>query len=195
MSCAQSAQRQVPDKRLIAVHDLTAVPTEPSEPTESEPVRRTLPVYGSFAGFYSDQYAPMVRLAGAILRDPHSAEEATQDAFASLYGRWERVDDPLAYFRRTLVNRCRDQIRRESSRRKLVGRLKGSASMATPRPSDPMDDAINRLGPDQRAVIVLRYYAGLSPEEIAEALGRNPSTVRSWIRRALTNLRKDYDRD
>lgn len=160
------------------MHDKTAVPTEP---IDSEPVRVTLPAYGSFSGFYSEQYAPMVRLAGAILRDPHSAEEATQDAFATLYGKWERVDDPLAYFRRTLVNRCRDQIRRETSRRRLVGRLKGSTQLATPGPSDPMDDAINRLGPDQRAVIVLRYYAGLSPviDSLREAgVGRDRFRLR-----------------
>ena len=32
----------------------------------------------------------------------------------------------------------------------------------------------------------------LTPDEIATVLGRNPSTVRSWLRRALANLREDY---
>ena len=151
-----------------------------------------LPIYDAFASFYADHYAEMVRLAGAVLGERHRAEEATQDAFAALYGRWARVDDPLSYLRRSLVNRCRDLIRREQSGRRLLGRLRRDTPAATPPASDPMDDAIGRLGPDQRTVIVLRYFVGLTPDEIATVLGRNPSTVRSWLRRALANLREDY---
>ena len=154
-----------------------------------------LPPYDAFASFYADHYAEMVRLAVAVLRDGHAAEEATQDAFASLLGRWSRVDDPVAYLRRSVVNRCRDLIRREQSGRRLSGRLRAGSTLSSGPTSDPMDDAINRLGPDQRTAIVLRYYLGLSPDEIAAALGRKPSTVRSWLRRALITLKEDFRDD
>jgi RNA polymerase sigma factor (sigma-70 family) len=190
-----SVQRWRTCERLVAVRDTRAVEQARSPTERIGPEPGTLPPYEPFAAFYSDHYAEMVRLAGAVLRDPHLAEEAAQDAFAALYGRWHKVDDPLSYLRRTLVNRCRDQIRREQSSRRLLGRLRGTTAITTPTASDPMDDAIDRLGPNHRTVIVLRYYLGLSPDEIAQALGRNPSTVRSWLRRALTALREDYQHD
>jgi RNA polymerase sigma factor (sigma-70 family) len=41
----------------------------------------------------------------------------------------------------------------------------------------------------QRAVLVLRYYEGLTDPEIAEVLGCRPATVRSYATRALAALR------
>jgi RNA polymerase sigma factor (sigma-70 family) len=190
-----SVQRHAWSERLVAVRDPDATGEAPSLPTERSPDINTLAAYDGFAAFYADHYSDMVRLAAAVLRDSHLAEEAAQDAFASLYGRWERVEDPISYLRRSLINRCRDVIRAEQSRRRLLGRLSRSSQTAVLAASDPMDDAINRLGANQRTAIVLRFYAGLSPDEIATALGRNPSTVRSWLRRAISTLRKELHHD
>jgi len=48
---------------------------------------------------------------------------------------------------------------------------------------------LDKLPRRQRAVLVLRYYAGLSDPEIAEALGCTPGTVRGYASRALATLR------
>ena len=48
---------------------------------------------------------------------------------------------------------------------------------------------LSRLPKRQRAVLVLRYYGGLSDTEIAETLGCSPGTVRSYASRALASLR------
>jgi RNA polymerase sigma factor (sigma-70 family) len=52
---------------------------------------------------------------------------------------------------------------------------------------------LDRLPRRQRAAVVLRYYAGLSDEEVAAELGCRPSTVRSQISRALAALRINID--
>ncbi|MGC4109528.1 MAG: sigma-70 family RNA polymerase sigma factor [Nocardioides sp.] len=66
------------------------------------------------------------------------------------------------------------------------------AATTTPEPgTDPPDlwDAVRALPPRQRAVVVLRYYEGLSEAEIAETLGCRPGTVKSQASAALGHLR------
>lgn len=59
---------------------------------------------------------------------------------------------------------------------------------------DTMWDAIRRLRPERRAVVVLRYWEDLPHGEIAEILGCTVSNVRSRLHRALADLRKETDR-
>jgi RNA polymerase sigma factor (sigma-70 family) len=54
--------------------------------------------------------------------------------------------------------------------------------------------SLDRLSYEQRAVLVLRYWADWDEAMIADALGCRPSTVRSHARRALISLRKEIDR-
>ncbi|MGZ4739515.1 MAG: RNA polymerase sigma factor [Ilumatobacteraceae bacterium] len=54
--------------------------------------------------------------------------------------------------------------------------------------------SLDRLSYEQRAVLVLRYWADWDETAIAEALGCQPSTVRSHARRALVLLRKEIER-
>jgi len=59
-----------------------------------------------FAEFYTAQYSPMVRLAHLVTGSNQAAEDLVQDAFLRLGPRWHRVDQPAAYLRRIVVNRC-----------------------------------------------------------------------------------------
>jgi RNA polymerase sigma-70 factor (ECF subfamily) len=54
--------------------------------------------------------------------------------------------------------------------------------------SDDLAEAIGRLAPDQRAVIVLRYLLEHTPGEIADMLDLPRGTVNSRLRRALDEL-------
>ena len=58
-----------------------------------------------------------------------------------------------------------------------------------------LDDSLRRLPYDQRAVIVLRYWLGMSEREIATALECRPATVKSRHARALRTLRKEFSND
>lgn len=59
---------------------------------------------------------------------------------------------------------------------------------------DALIAGLKRLPRQQRAVIVLHFYEGLSAEEIAETLACRPGTVRSHLSRGLAALRIDYTR-
>jgi DNA-directed RNA polymerase specialized sigma24 family protein len=65
----------------------------------------------AFEAFVRMNATTLVRLAGALTGDPHVSEEVVQAALERVFVRWRRLDDPLAYTRRVVVNLCRDRDR------------------------------------------------------------------------------------
>ena len=144
-----------------------------------------------FTAFYRDAYPGAVRLAWLLTHDHAAAEDVVQDAFVRVRPRLATVDHRSAYLRTAIVNGCRDRAR--SAGRADAGwrRLRVVTDVsATDKPSELLD-AVAQLPYKQRAVLVLRYWADLREEEIAEIVGVRPATVRSIISRALAQLRKD----
>jgi RNA polymerase sigma factor (sigma-70 family) len=137
-------------------------------------------VYRSLSG-------PLVRLAYLLVGDREDAKDIVQSVFASASHRWDAIDDPQAYLRRAVVNRAND------SHRKAFRRARHPLPIGGDYADEPELDGVWRfvqsLPPPQRAVIVLRYYADLTLVDIADVIGRPASTVRSDLRRALTNLK------
>jgi RNA polymerase sigma-70 factor (sigma-E family) len=140
----------------------------------------------------------LFRAAYAITRDHHLAEDAVQAALGKAYARWARVcrsDQPEAYVRRMVVNEVLSWRRRRSST-ELPTDVPAEDPRRTPvlhdtalAESDAMWQALGKLAPRQRAVVVLRYYEHLSEAEIAETLGVRPGTVKSQCAAALARLR------
>lgn len=141
------------------------------------------------------------RLLGVatMLVGPHDAEDALQDAFITLYRRWDRVvaaENPDAYVHRSLVNASLQLLRR---RRRIelppTFGLTGHDDVISDR--QEMLQALASLPPRQRAVLVLAFYEDRSEAEIAAAMGSSRGTVKSQKARALnalrTRLRSDDD--
>jgi RNA polymerase sigma factor (sigma-70 family) len=144
-----------------------------------------------FTTFYRDAYPGAVRLAWLLTHDHATAEDVVQDAFLRVRPRLSTVDHRGAYLRTAIVNGCRDRAR--SAGRADAGwrRLRVVTDVSsTDKPSELLD-AVALLPYKQRAVLVLRYWADLREEEIAEIVGVRPATVRSITARALAQLRKD----
>jgi RNA polymerase sigma-70 factor (sigma-E family) len=153
---------------------------------------------------YDDVYAALwprlVRTAYAVTRDRGLAEDAVQTAFAKAYRSWRRIsrlDAPEAYLRRMVVNEVLND-RRLARRRHEVSRAE-PPERTRPEGSDvalahgEMWDALATLPPRQRAVLVLRYYEDLSEQQIADAMGCRPGTVKSQASAALSSLRSRLD--
>jgi RNA polymerase sigma-70 factor (sigma-E family) len=156
-------------------------------------------VPGGRAGFealFAAQYEPMVRVAYLMLGARVEAEDVVQDAFARLDLRWSRVANPGGYLRRCVVNGATDVLRRRKVEWRLASLTRRDAEQAAAGDlgADEMSDALAVLTPRRRAAVVLRYYAGLREEEIAEALGMRPGTVKSTLHRALAQLREVVER-
>jgi RNA polymerase sigma-70 factor (sigma-E family) len=142
------------------------------------------------------------RLSGTaylLTGDHHEAEDLLQNALVKVADKWHRIartDDPDAYVWRLLYN---EHI---STWRRLTRRVTTVATRDLPdRPSDGdlaggavrrlvIEQALARLTPKQRAVIVLRYFQDLSESAAADVLGCSVGTVKSQTSHALRRLRE-----
>jgi RNA polymerase sigma-70 factor (sigma-E family) len=152
---------------------------------------------------YAEHYRALVRLAAVLVRDTPTAEEIVQDAFVAMHGAWPRLRDEqkaLAYLRQAVVLKSRPVLRN----RVVVG---PSLQKGPPDRPGAAHDALVALERDsvratlrdlpdrQREAIVLRYYADLSEEEIAAAMGISRGAVKSHTVRGMSALRAALERD
>ncbi|TDD98216.1 SigE family RNA polymerase sigma factor [Jiangella asiatica] len=146
-----------------------------------------------FRRFVEGRSLALLRTAYALTGDRHTAEDLVQGALAKLFRHWRTVDDPEGYVRRIIYN---DQV--SSWRRRRTVREEPVEDVPERAVSDgsaevdgrlDMTRLLSMLAPRQRAVLVLRYYDGLTEREIATALGCSIGNVRSQTFRALARLR------
>jgi RNA polymerase sigma-70 factor (sigma-E family) len=147
----------------------------------------------AFDALYREANPRMVRLAWLLVGSRAVAEEVVHDAFLTVHQRWGTIDNPGAYLRRAVVNHCLRWRRRRNHEHRLLAVVGEPPPTGDP-PIDTMWEAIQRLQPERRAVVVLRYWADLPHAEIAEILDCPISTVRTRLHRALADLRKETDR-
>lgn len=130
----------------------------------------------------------LTRLATAITLDRDRAEDVVQDAFAGLHRNAHRVSNPGGYLQRSVVN-LSIKVQR---RRRTARNFRPDPSPASGIPEvDETWEAVCRLPPRQRAVVVLRYWEDMSEADIADTLDWPAGTVKSTLHRALSRLKKE----
>lgn len=137
------------------------------------------------------------RLATLVLRDRDEAEDATQEAIVRAWSSWGTLRDPSrfdAWFDRILVNVCRNRMRHA----RTIHVVALDDSFQHPAADShgatiarlALEPAFARLTPDQRIIVVLRFWRDLSLDDIAERLGVPTGTVKSRLHYALKTLRE-----
>jgi len=132
------------------------------------------------------------RAAFLVVHDAAAAEDIAQEAFLAAIRRLDTFDRRRPFgpwLHRIVVNRAIDWVR--------ARQLRAEAELGEPLApewsaelSDETIAALARLGPEHRAVIVLRHLLGYSPGEIAELLNLPRGTVNSRLRRGLDTLKE-----
>ena len=159
---------------------------------------------GEFREFMRARWPVMVRLAYGLTGDQGHAEDVAQAAFARAYASWPRVSragNPDAYVRQIVINQNRNRFRKHRVAERLTDSPpeSGAVEVACTDTTREYDErsaliaALQRLGPRQRAVIVLRYWMDLTEHETAAALNCSVGTVKSQASRALATLRQDTE--
>ena len=150
-----------------------------------------------------DRHAPqLLGLALRILKDRTDAEDLLHDVFLEAWNKAASFDPARGTVRAWLVTRVRS---RSIDRLRSLNTARNHAmaeARARPEESDPQDDpsdgpdrrrareALRSLPPEQRQVIELAYFAGLTCSEIGARVDIPVGTVKSRLSAALAKLRK-----
>ncbi|GAB4467813.1 MAG: sigma-70 family RNA polymerase sigma factor [Anaerolineales bacterium] len=179
-----------------------------SDPNESKLIARiALGDQRAFLEIYDRHASRVYGLTLRILGDPMLAEEATQDTFLKLWGRAREYlaeRGPFLPWLLTIARRVAlDRLRLEARRPSLSNSTDPDELWQSLPDLDTNTDesrwrslyfAVQNLHPDQRAVIELAYYQGMSQSEIAEVLGLPLGTVKTRLRAAMQNLREIWNK-
>jgi len=147
------------------------------------------------------------RTAYVIAGNAADAEDATQDGFVKAWralGRFREGAPFRPWLLQIVANEARNRRRSTGRRAHLALRAatEQPSGDAAPSPEASLLSAelrtallaaVNDLPEDQRTVIALRFFVGLSEREVAEALSLPEGTVKSRSARALERLRESYD--
>lgn len=146
--------------------------------------------------FVAARGAALSRAAYLLTGDHQAAEDLVQETYVVLVRRWQKSGslDPEPYVRRILYSRFVDGYRR---RRKLVELpwasppdAPGHDELGATSDRLSLQQALDRLPPRQRAVLVLRFYEDLTEVQTGVVLGISTNTVKSHARAALERLRQ-----
>ena len=162
---------------------LQATTMTPSEPRPATTV--------DFDEFFRTYRAMAVRWATALVGNRAVAEELAQDAMEAVRPKLPGLDNPAGYLRRTVVNRANSWHRWHArSQRRELRSAAGQPTSYT-QTTNEMLGALASLPYQQRAAVALRYWADWTDEQIADALGCAPATVRVLLHRAMATLKKE----
>ncbi len=164
-----------------------------------------LAIHGDEAAFtriVAAHHADMVKVCTAVCGDVSLAEEATQAAWSLAWRRLPSLRDPdrlRPWLVSIAANQARDALRR--SRRRPVIELDVADGLSAGSIADPaarsgdidLRNALAKLEPTDRALVALRYVAGLDSFELAKALGMSASGTRARLARILARLRTELD--
>src|SRR5512135_1635719 len=156
----------------------------------------------AFARIVADHRAEMVRVAYVVCADWDTAQDAAE---AALWIAWRklpslRVPDRLRPWLMAIAANEARAIARKVRRQRVTELRMADDGPCDPGPDARIDDvdlgnALGRLGPDDRAIVALRYLADLDSSEIASLTGLSASGVRTRLSRVLDHLRKDLDHE
>jgi RNA polymerase sigma-70 factor, ECF subfamily len=156
----------------------------------------------AFAALAAGSVDRLFAVARRILQDHDRAQDAVQGA---LLGAWRDLPSLRdasrfdAWLNRLLVRACYREARRERAFRANVRLIReepaegDAASQLADR--DQLERGFRRLTLEQRAVVVLHFYAGMALKEVSEVLAIPEGTARSRLHYALRTLRGALDAD
>jgi RNA polymerase sigma factor (sigma-70 family) len=147
------------------------------------------------------------RTAYVLAGNGADAEEAAQDGFVKAWRALGRFRDGAPFrpwLLQIVANEARNRRRSAGRRAHLALRAatehpsgdaapSPEAALLSTQQREALLTAVNDLPEDQRSVITLRYFVGLSEQEVADTLDLPTGTVKSRTSRALERLRESYD--
>ncbi|MEV4693155.1 SigE family RNA polymerase sigma factor [Micromonospora echinospora] len=149
-----------------------------------------------FRDFVEVRYTDLLRTAYLLTGDRDAAADLVHEALIKVMRNWRRMDEPMAYVRRAMVNERTSRWRRLRLRELLTSSVPerpGPDSTEHVAVRDELLTALDRLPVRMRTVLVLRYWEDLPEAEVAAVMGCAVGTVKSQAARGLARLRVVLD--
>jgi RNA polymerase sigma-70 factor, ECF subfamily len=156
----------------------------------------------AFAALASASVDRMFAIARRILQDHDRAQDAVQSALLGAWRDLPSLRDPTRFqpwLHRLLVRACYEEARKQRAFRVAVRVVRLEPAIPDPTSwladRDQLEHAFRRLNVEQRAVVVLHFYVGLTLKEVSEVLVIPDGTARSRLHYALRILRAAIEAD
>jgi RNA polymerase sigma-70 factor (ECF subfamily) len=140
-----------------------------------------------FDRVYRQEHERLWRAVYAFVGNADVASDAVSEAFAQCIRRGDDVRDPRAWVWRAAFAIARGDVVERSRWTTLPEVERAARADSEP---DRIMSALSRLSVKQRAVVLLRHYAGYRSREVADLLGMAPATVRVHLARARRSLER-----
>lgn len=150
---------------------------------------------------YREHRRGLFGLALSVVREPATAEDAVHEAFVRMAKQPQKpTGDAAAYAYRAVRNAAIDQARRRKTRAKPAEEI--ASLFVAPEQDDPswsaqrnetqamLKRAIDELPDNERELVIMRSFGGLTFQQIADAIGQPLSTVSSRYQNAIKSLRQ-----
>jgi len=135
---------------------------------------------------YDLEYERQVKRAYLMLGNQATAIDVVSEAFVELINRYESIAKPQAYLHTIVLNGCRKAGRKAKKEDSLDG-----IEPATHDIQEDLDDCLNKLSHKQRAMVVMKFYEGLTEQEIAYQLDCRAGSIGPTVNRALKILKRE----
>ena len=155
-----------------------------------------------FDRLYASYATDILRVAYYYLGNREMAEDVTQDVFVRLLTNQPVLEEgkEKAWLLKVTLNRCRDLWRSSWIKKVILGHP-GFECFPAPdmighlADRQALSEAVNRLKPEFKEVVLLFYYQGFSVSEISDMLGISEGTISSRLSRAREKLQKELKGD
>ncbi len=155
-----------------------------------------------FVGLVERQSRLMFRVAYALLRNAHDAEDAVQETFLKLYRgeAWRRMEDEKAFLARTVWRVALDKRPPKAGTMTDVAEMELEASGESPEANavdgqerERLRRLIDGLPEELRQVLLLSAVEEMTSREVGAALGVPEGTVRTRLMRAKAELQRRFE--
>jgi RNA polymerase sigma-70 factor (ECF subfamily) len=157
----------------------------------------------AFERLYRSSRDDVYAYVASLLRDGPAAEEVTAAAFERAYRKRNRFDpergEPRAWLFGIARNAALDELRRRGRQAELTAEPADLESFGSTESAEHQERrlavsaALERLEPNERELVALKFFASLANAEIAQVLGLTESNAGTKLHRAMTKLREACD--
>lgn len=155
------------------------------------PARVSVDAEDDFETLYREHADRLWKAVFVFAGDPDVAADAVAEAFAQCLARGSSVHSPGGWIWRAAFRIAAGELK---ERRVRIAPLE-DRSVEMDEATGELVSALARLSPRQRACLVLRYYSGYRPREIAGILGSTAATVRVHLSQGRRRLRRLLEED